>query len=112
MGNSLEIFDITEYYKKDERGWNIAPLVSEFPGIDRCGHVHIVSLVPNAVRGNHVHMTTDEWIVFWGADVVFVWQEGESTQEKKLDGNKAYLQSRVSLACAKVFRDTFPLIPM
>ena len=91
MIEKLEIYDITEYYLRDARGWTIKPLVPEFPAIKSEGHLHIVSIEPGAVRGNHIHSTTDEWIIFWGSEMLLLWEQENTVKEEKLDANKAYL---------------------
>ncbi len=61
----------------DERGWVINPIVPAPPGTT-LGHVHVASLEPGAVRGNHLHPGSSEYMAVWGgrADVIYE-REGE-----------------------------------
>ena len=110
MENKAKIYNIDEqHYRSDERGWNLMPLVPEFPGISDKGHLHIVSLEPGVVRGNHAHTTTDEWIVFWGGKTLLVWEEEGERKEEMLDGDKAYLvylPAHIMHACKNVGNQT------
>jgi len=49
--------------KKDERGWIIIPPVIEDFG---SAHLHIPSLKPKAVRGNHYHQAHTELVMILG----------------------------------------------
>ena len=91
MDNTVNIYNITPQLKHDERGWTINPLSKEFRTISDAGHLHIVSITPGSVRGNHIHTTTAEWIVCWGAKVLFVWEINGEKKEMNFDDDKAYL---------------------
>jgi oxalate decarboxylase/phosphoglucose isomerase-like protein (cupin superfamily) len=91
MAQTVTFSDITPSFRKDGRGWHMSPLVPGFPALGPGCHLHIVSLLPGAIRGNHSHTTTDEWMVFWGGRVLFAWQEKGKPREKLLEEDKAYL---------------------
>lgn len=57
----------------DNRGWVVNPLVAPFPETP-VGQVHIASLEPGAVRGNHYHPDSSEHVFVWGGSAEVVWQ--------------------------------------
>ena len=59
----------------DRRGWVVNPLVEPFPDIP-LGQAHIASLEPGAVRGNHYHPGSAEYVFVWGGNGEVVWQDG------------------------------------
>lgn len=86
------IFDISDKFRQDERGWSVTPEALGFEGVGPQGAFHIVSMVPDCIRGSHKHLTTSEWIAVWGADIEFIWEkEGDKPQKKLLERNKAYM---------------------
>ncbi len=60
----------------DERGWVANPIV-EGPGGAPLGHVHIASLAPGAVRGNHVHPDAAEYVLVWGGEAEVTWEHAD-----------------------------------
>jgi len=66
----------------DARGWVVNPLVPPFPDVP-LGQVHVASLEPGAVRGNHVHPDKSEHVFVWGGTSDIVWKEesGETVRE-------------------------------
>jgi len=51
---------------KDARGWVLNPL--PLAGLEgrALGNLHVASMQPGAVRGNHAHGTAAEWLLFCG----------------------------------------------
>jgi dTDP-4-dehydrorhamnose 3,5-epimerase-like enzyme len=56
---------ITLPTRKDDRGWVITPPVIKNFG---SAHLHIPSLKPKAVRGNHYHETHSEAVIILGGE--------------------------------------------
>ena len=48
----------------------------------RVGDVHVVSLLPGAVRGNHRHPNATEWLLVLGAPVTVAWRQPDGTEER------------------------------
>jgi oxalate decarboxylase/phosphoglucose isomerase-like protein (cupin superfamily) len=69
--------------RRDQRGWVINPIVPSPPGMV-LGHVHVASLEPGAVRGNHVHPDSSEYVAVWGgrADVLHEHEDGGPVREQ------------------------------
>lgn len=51
---------------KDVRGWVLNPL--PLAGLEGrpLGNLHVASMQPGTIRGNHVHGTAAEWLLFCG----------------------------------------------
>lgn len=58
---------------RDARGWGMNPLIAA--GVDGNGpaSLHVVSLKPGAVRGNHAHPDSTEWMQVCGGPAQLVW---------------------------------------
>jgi len=74
----------------DERGW-----VSEiYSGIEdvELRNIHLGTMKPGAIRGNHVHRQTREWISFLEGPVEVCWREDSERIERELeDPSRIYL---------------------
>ena len=57
---------------KDVRGWVLNPL--PLAGLEGrpLGNLHVASMQPGAIRGNHVHGTAAEWLLFCGGPAVLL----------------------------------------
>jgi dTDP-4-dehydrorhamnose 3,5-epimerase-like enzyme len=69
--------------RQDERGWGINPLDALGISDGFSGSMHLVSLKPGAVRGNHYHTNTTEWIFVFGgkAKIVFKAAQADSVHQ-------------------------------
>ena len=69
--------------RSDARGWVANPIVAS-PSDAPLGHVHIGSMAPGAVRGNHVHPDAAEYVLVWGGEAEVTWEhpEGGLASEK------------------------------
>jgi dTDP-4-dehydrorhamnose 3,5-epimerase-like enzyme len=68
---------------RDERGWVMNPL--ELAGLigKPIAALHVASMRPGSVRGNHVHGNVVEWVVFCGGPVrIFAGEPGSSGYEE------------------------------
>lgn len=59
---------------QDERGWGLNPFVSCHFIPERLCDIHIVSMKPGAVRGNHCHTSGTEWMLICSGAVRFLWK--------------------------------------
>lgn len=74
--------------RTDGRGWVIDPLIKPAPGAE-LGHIHVASLLPGAVRGNHVHPSSGEYILVWGGAATLAWEEpGGRVVGEKISGDE------------------------
>ena len=70
---------------KDARGWVLNPL--PLAGLEGkpLGNLHVASMQPGAVRGNHVHGLAAEWLLFCrGPAVLLAGAEGTPEAEEIL----------------------------
>ena len=91
-------FEIIDYPigSQDDRGWVIRPIFNkkndfkEMDGDEGLGDVsnlHVVSIEPNIIRGNHFHKEQLEFLVVMGGLVEVVWQHPDEEEKtiKKVD---------------------------
>jgi oxalate decarboxylase/phosphoglucose isomerase-like protein (cupin superfamily) len=80
--NSIKILTLPENFGTDQRGWSFAPFKNlalfRSAAVD-WNSLHAVSLNPGAIRGNHLHPLTTEWLFFCGGPVRLSWQESPGT---------------------------------
>jgi oxalate decarboxylase/phosphoglucose isomerase-like protein (cupin superfamily) len=72
---------------KDARGWVLNPL--PLAGLEGrpLGNLHVASMQPGAIRGNHVHGSASEWLLFCGGPAVLLaGTEGNPGAEEILVG--------------------------
>ena len=57
---------------KDARGWVLNPL--PLAGLEGrpLGNLHVASMQPGAVRGNHAHGSAAEWLLFCGGPAALI----------------------------------------
>jgi oxalate decarboxylase/phosphoglucose isomerase-like protein (cupin superfamily) len=57
---------------KDARGWVLNPL--PLAGLEgkTLGNLHVASMQPGAVRGNHAHAGAAEWLLFCGGPAALI----------------------------------------
>jgi oxalate decarboxylase/phosphoglucose isomerase-like protein (cupin superfamily) len=57
---------------KDARGWVLNPLPQAGLESKPLGNLHVASMQPGAVRGNHAHGSAAEWLLFCGGPAVLL----------------------------------------
>jgi oxalate decarboxylase/phosphoglucose isomerase-like protein (cupin superfamily) len=77
--------DVGDRAWKDARGWVLNPLpLAALEGVP-LGNLHVASMQPGAVRGNHAHGTAAEWLLFCGGPAVLLsGEEGKPGTEEIL----------------------------
>ena len=89
-----ERFEIIKYpfSSQDERGWVIRPIYNEkgdfiehegYEGLGDVKNLHIVSIKPNVIRGNHFHKHQLEFLLVMGGEVEIVWQHPDENQKNR-----------------------------
>ena len=79
----------------DERGWGVEPFKAVRHLHKFQGNLHIVSLKPGAVRGNHYHTHSTEWILVCGGSARILWKtkpEGSVRQSAVNDSEPALFE--------------------
>jgi dTDP-4-dehydrorhamnose 3,5-epimerase-like enzyme len=67
--------ELKEAILKDGRGWTINPLkISDIPAKSLLD-LHLVSIKPGTIRGNHHHPDATEWLLTCGGLASLVWRQ-------------------------------------
>ena len=74
----------------DHRGWVVNPLSASGVSRNRLSNLHVVSMVPKTIRGNHYHTDSDEWLLIYGGSATFAWkrQNTDNTHYIEIGENK------------------------
>jgi len=83
----MKIYDLNELgiINKDERGWMTAKL-AEFATEQGCEikNIHIGTIEPGQIRGNHLHKKQKEWLFIFGGDATLTWKENEKLISREI----------------------------
>lgn len=71
--NGLTLTELEAY--RDARGWNTHPLDEESLRAGAYANLHLVSMEPGAIRGNHKHAMQTEEVVIIGGPCLFTAQD-------------------------------------
>ena len=74
--NGLTITELDA--SRDARGWNTHPLDEAALREGRFANIHLVSMEPGAIRGNHKHLLQTEEVVIIGGPCLFVARDTET----------------------------------
>ncbi len=80
-------------FDQDDRGWLIKPITDEEISTSKIKDIHIVSMRPGAIRGNHYHAYKTEHIFVIGSTcrVVVMDNNTKEKEEKIIEHNKKTL---------------------
>ncbi len=79
----MEIIQIKEVeFYQDDRGWSLKPITDEEIATSKLSDVHIASIKPGAIRGNHYHVHKTEHILIIGSTCRVVVMDNH-TKEKE-----------------------------
>jgi UDP-2-acetamido-2,6-beta-L-arabino-hexul-4-ose reductase len=90
----MEIIQIKEIeFDQDDRGWSIRPITDEEISAGKIKDIHMVSMRPGAIRGNHYHAYKTEHIFVMGSTcrVVVMDNNTKAREEKIIEQNKKAL---------------------
>jgi len=74
----------------DARGWVANPF--QLPGFPHeFGHLHVVSMNPGTVRGNHYHRTARELLFAFGGDYLIEWGFDKIDQERAISAGEMFV---------------------
>ena len=81
----MQGFDvITLEAQRDARGWNTHPIPYELIDKHALDNIHIVSLEPGTVRGNHAHRTLTQVIFAAAGSFMLALDDGATKQTIKM----------------------------
>ena len=68
--------------RREQRGWSVEPATSELLGSGFVKNVHVVSMEPGTVRGNHVHAKQQEFAMVFGGKCLVVAENDKGEREE------------------------------
>ncbi len=71
-------------FHSDCRGWSIKPISDERIRNENITNLHIVSIKPNAIRGNHYHLHMTEQILIIGGTCRITVQDRKTNQKEEI----------------------------
>jgi UDP-2-acetamido-2,6-beta-L-arabino-hexul-4-ose reductase len=76
----------------DNRGWGVNPIkATHLPNRD-LGNLHISSIRPGRIRGNHYHDVGTEWLLIFGGPARFTWRlSGEDPRNEEIVSSEPHL---------------------
>lgn len=81
-GGGVRLIRLDAHAWADARGWGLRPFQAAGSDVGRVGDVHVVSLLPGAVRGNHRHPNVTEWLLILGSPVTVAWRTPDGAEER------------------------------
>ncbi len=80
-------------FGQDDRGWSLKPITDKDMKNGIISDVHIVSVKPGAIRGNHYHAHKTEYILVIGSTcrVVAIDNNTKKKEEKTIENNSKIL---------------------
>jgi len=77
----------------NDRGWGANPLEAAGLSREHLGNLHVVSIKPGTIRGNHYHTSATEWILLCGGPAKIAWRSGDenSIHETNISGTEPAL---------------------
>ena len=85
----MEIIQIKEIeFDQDDRGWSIRPITDEEISAGKIKDIHMVSMRPGAIRGNHYHAYKTEHMFVMGSSCrVVVMDNNTKEREEEIIGH-------------------------
>src|SRR4030042_3384988 len=89
--SSMKVYNLKDKIHEDKRGWvaNLAEYATERG--HKIENIHIASIKPGEVRGNHWHEKQREWILVFGGKGIFSWKEQSKTRKQKIESGSQVL---------------------
>ncbi len=69
---------------QDNRGWSLEPVNSSLLEGGGVKNIHIVSIEPGGIRGNHVHSEQTEWVLVFGGRCLVAAQDKSGLREEMI----------------------------
>lgn len=85
------IYNLGNYSGSDKRGWMFGLFDKKWMKNERVKNIHIGSIEPKQVRGNHYHTKQKEWMFVFGGKAIFAWQEGNKILRRKISSKEFLL---------------------
>ncbi len=92
LGKAIQLSVSEIRVNQPDRGWllQLMPIIQ--PYLDDINDIHIVTLEPGIVRGNHYHRQGTEVLIPLSDQMTIAWQEGDTkTEVASKDGNTIFI---------------------
>ncbi len=76
--------DLRTFQSSDERGWGLNPIKAAGLADQEISNLHVVSLRPGAIRGNHYHQTVTEWLLVFGGPATIIWRSRTDSSQHEV----------------------------
>jgi dTDP-4-dehydrorhamnose 3,5-epimerase-like enzyme len=93
MTANIKRIDMIENAYHDKRGWVTNPLEVSGVSSKTLSNLHIASVQPGCIRGNHYHIHATEWLLIFGGAANFYWRSSEvgTIHEEEIKGSAPVL---------------------
>lgn len=81
----MRVIELADAVWADQRGWGLRPLEAAGLAPDALGELHVVSMNPGAIRGNHLHERGTEWLLLCGGPVRVSWRPADRSEDRTRD---------------------------
>jgi oxalate decarboxylase/phosphoglucose isomerase-like protein (cupin superfamily) len=71
----VEKIEFGKHIWGDDRGWGANPMAPMGMPFGALGDLHVVSIKPGKVRGNHYHPESTEWVLIFGGEARLIWRD-------------------------------------
>lgn len=99
--NRLKIYYLNDELKSDDRGWAFFPFQALRENVSpSCNleSLHVVKTEPGAVRGNHYHPHSTEWLHIYGGACTLFWEENGGVRSEELHGDGCLVRIPAGIA--------------
>lgn len=83
----MKIYDLNKEKERifqDDRGWLASIINGDWPPGVSVNNIHVGSIEPGQIRGNHYHKDQREWMIVFGGQAIFAWRDGEKVVQKEI----------------------------
>ena len=91
---------------RDSRGWGIEPLKAVGLPERVLGNLHVVSMEPGSVRGNHYQPNAREWLLVLGGPAEVVWHSESGAPHRSALGNDEVTLFEIPPGTAQAIQNT------
>ena len=90
---------------REERGWSFEPVTSEILSSGEVKNIHLVSMQPGTVRGNHVHHRQVEKVIVFGGRCLLVVEDDSGRREETTIESNQFILFEIPPGIAHVFKN-------
>lgn len=90
----IKIYDLKSEHERvfaDQRGWLASIINGNWPLGVEVKNIHVGSIEPGQIRGNHFHEGQREWMIIFGGQAVFYWRDEDGVGQKEINEKDLFL---------------------